>query len=188
MLIGIAGPTAGGKTTVAARLEKDYGARRLRYSEILSEIARERGLDPDDKETLQDLYVSIRDERGEDWLAEELEARAVKIDTPYLVIEGNRRKVDIETLKAVARARNEELKFIFIDASVATRRKRYNERMEEHGDPIVSAEEFFELENNPAEDEIDALRELAKSQNTHIDTDHHTVEETMKLVEELIRT
>lgn len=187
MLIGIAGPTASGKTTVAARLERDHGARRLRYSEILAEIARERGLDPDDKETLQDLFTSIRDERGEDWLTVELKERAVKIDNPMLVIEGNRRRVDLETLKDVAKARQETLHFIFIDAGIETRRKRYNERMEAQGDPTVTLAEFTELETDPAEDEVNLLRDLAKTEGVYIDTDTYTVDETMKIVEKLLK-
>ena len=186
MLIGIAGPTASGKTTVAARLEKDHGARRLRYSEILAEIARERGLDPDDKETLQDLFTSIRAERGENWLTEAMKERAVKVDAPILVIEGNRRQVDIDTLKEVAGARGEDLKFIFIDASEEVRRKRYNERMEKQGDSVVTVEEFGELEKDPAEDEIGILRDFAKTEGTYIDTDQHTVEETMKIIGNLV--
>ena len=188
MLIGIAGPTASGKTTVAKRLERDHGARRLRYSEILQEIARERGLDPDDKETLQELFTGIREERGEEWLTEELKERAAKIKVPLLVIEGNRRKVDIDTLHEVAAARGELLKFIFIDASVEERFKRYNNRMRRQGDPVVNMTQFMELETDPAEDEIDNLRELAKREGVYIDTDNHKVEETMSVVEEALKS
>lgn len=37
-------------------LEEQCGAARLRYSSIISEMAVERGLDPDDKPTLQGLF------------------------------------------------------------------------------------------------------------------------------------
>jgi len=64
MVIGIAGPTASGKTTVARMLEEHHGALRMRYSAILAEIARQRGLDPDDKATLQQLYLEGRKEKA----------------------------------------------------------------------------------------------------------------------------
>ena len=187
MLIGIAGPTASGKTTVAKRLERDHGARRLRYSEILQEIARERGLDPDDKETLQELFTTIRDERGEEWLTEELKVRAAKVKVPLLVIEGNRRKVDVDTLHEVAAARGELLKFIFIDAGAEERFKRYNNRMRRQGDPVVNMTQFIELEADPAEDEVQDLRELAKREGVYINTDDHKVDETMAEIEKAIK-
>lgn len=70
MIIGIAGPTAGGKTTIANLLEERAGAFRTRYSDILIGIANERGL-PHDKPTLQTLFLSLKDEHGDDFLTKE---------------------------------------------------------------------------------------------------------------------
>ena len=72
MIIGIAGPTAGGKTTIARLLEERNNAFRTRYSDILIRIANQKGL-PHDKATLQNLSIAERIEKGEDFLAKEME-------------------------------------------------------------------------------------------------------------------
>ncbi len=58
IIIGIAGPTASGKTSVAKYIEKRFGAMRTRYSEILATVATERGL-PTDKATLQKMVEDL---------------------------------------------------------------------------------------------------------------------------------
>ena len=186
MIIGIAGPTASGKTTAAKLLEKERFAIRIRYSQILSEMAKERGLDPDDKATLQKLFVEEREKRGESFLADELIHRVVLLHPDLLVVEGNRRLVDIDGLKKLSASRNEPLKIIFIDAPQEKRRERYNARMRDRNEAEVSSEEFKELENNPAEDELDKLRNIAKAEGLYIDTDDISVDDTMKLIYEAI--
>lgn len=182
MLFGIAGPTAGGKTTVTDMLVETYRAGHLRYSFILSDIASDCGLDPQDKATLQGLYITLRKERGESWLADAVAEKAEDLACTHLVIEGNRRKVDIETLKDVADRRNEALVFIFIDASPETRFARYNARLQKYNKDPISWEEFLELETNPAENEVDDLRQYAKTHGIYIDTDEHNIEQTLTLV------
>jgi len=187
MLFGIAGPTASGKTTVTNLLVEKYDADYLRYSMLLSDIATKRGLDPTDKATLQDLYVSLREERGEGWLAEEIANRVEdEQKSENLVIEGNRRKIDIETLKDVADSRNEQLIFIFIDASVTTRFARYNSRLEKQNKPPITFEEFEILEKNAAEDEVDDLRQYAKAHGIYIDTDEHDIKSTENVLHQAL--
>lgn len=182
MLFGIAGPTASGKTTVTDMLVEEYQAAYLRYSQILSELATERGLDPTDKGTLQKLFVDLREERGESWLTDEIAARAKARAAAHLVIEGNRRKVDVETLQTVAKNRDEALIFIFIDASPDTRFTRYNSRLAKQGKSPVTREAFTTLEQNPAESEVEDLRQYAKTHGIYIDTDKYNIEETKALV------
>jgi len=183
MLFGIAGPTASGKTTVTEHIVSVYQAEHMRYSQILSEIAMERGLDPSDKATLQHLYVSLREERGEAWLSEVIAERAKAGSAEHLVIEGNRRQVDLETLAAVAQARHEDWVLIFIDASPNTRFKRYNSRLLRNGKTTITRAEFDVLEKNPAEDEVDDLRQYATKQGIYINTDQHSINEVKALVD-----
>lgn len=186
MLFGIAGPTAGGKTTVAEFIVNEYKAGYLRYSDILANIASDRGLDPTDKVSLQGLYITLRKERGEGWLAEEVAQKAEDLDCTDLVIEGNRRKIDLETLRDVADRRNEKLVFVFVDAPIKTRFERYNGRLEQQGKQAVTWEDFEELESSPAENEVDDLRQYAQDNGIYIDTDEYDVD-TMntKVLEEL---
>lgn len=186
MLFGIAGPTAGGKTTIAEFIVNEYKAGYLRYSDILANIAADRDLDPTDKPSLQGLYITLRKERGEGWLAEEVAEKAAALDCTDLVIEGNRRKVDLETLKDIADRRNEKLVLIFVDASVKTRFERYNARLERQGRPAVAWEDFEEIEKSPAENEVDDLRQSAQENGIYIDTDEYDIESTnAKLLEKL---
>jgi dephospho-CoA kinase len=159
MIIGIAGPTASGKTTAAKLLEKERFAIRIRYSQILSEMAKERDLDPDDKATLQKLFVEEREQRGESFLADELINRVELLRPDLLVVEGNRRLVDIEGLKKLSATRNEPLKLIYIDAPQEIRLVRYNQR----------------------------LRDRGKAEGLYIDTENISVDETMRLIYEAIR-
>jgi len=183
MVIGIAGPTASGKTTVANNLEELYGAVRVRYSAILAEIARDRGLDPSDKATLQKLYLEGRKTEGEDFLARKVIKQLVPITNDLIVIEGNRRLVDVDALRSIAAARDDELKLIFIDASVETRYNRYCDRLRELGDEPVMFKEFCTLEKNEAEAEISDLRSIFEKEGMIIDTDHLNTADTMKKVE-----
>lgn len=186
MVIGIAGPTAGGKTTVAKMLEEKYDAVRLRYSNILSEIARERGLDPEDKATLQNLFLSERTTRGENFLTKEMEERVLKLDNKFIVIEGNRRLVDVETLKRIADSRKDSLLLLFIDASPAARFQRYNSRLQEHGEPEITESAFNTLEQNGAEDEIDDLKLIFEKEGLVINTDDQNAETVFEKVVEMI--
>lgn len=186
MIVGIAGPTASGKTTIADMLERDHGAKRLRYSMILADLAKERRLDPNDKATLQQLYLSEREQRGEDFLTNELATRVAYIDSPLIVIEGNRRLVDIETLRTIAHERKEKLKLIFIEASFEARLTRYNERLKLMGEEPITHEEFEKLERNAAENEIDNLREIFLQEGLCIDTSELTIEESMEKIKEFL--
>lgn len=170
-IIGIAGPTASGKTTVARQLEEHLGARRIKYSDILIDLARERGLDADDKATLQNLFLTEREVRGEDFLSRELEVRIASINAPYLVIEGNRRLADAAALRRFATLKKCPLLLLFIDASADTRFARYNRRLESSGAAAISRAAFDALEQNGAEDEIGALREMFTKDGMYIQTD-----------------
>jgi dephospho-CoA kinase len=185
MIIGIAGPTASGKTTVARMLQEHLGALRIRYSDILEEIAKERGLNTS-KPTLQDLYMSESQTKGEDFLAKELEARVGTLPYPMIVIEGNRRLADIEMLKRISKSKREKLVLLFIEASKEIRFERYNHRMIKSGLPIISKEEFEILEAHDSESEIGELRAIFKKEGTIINADTPTPEEVFEIVRGLL--
>lgn len=174
MIIGISGPTASGKTTVAHLLATSTNAFRIKYSDILSQIAFERGLDPEDKSTLQNLYLSEKEEHGEDFLCKALEEKVNSIDSPNIIIEGNRLLVDVEMLRRVAAHKNDRLFLIFIDASVETRFGRYNNRLQQHGELPVSLEAFMELERKGTEVQLDALKEIFKKEGLLVDANNST--------------
>lgn len=186
MVIGIAGPSASGKTTIAKMLEEEHNAVRLRYSDILAEIAKERELDITDKSVLQNLYLSEREKKGENWLAEAMAEKAAGVSGEHLVIEGNRRKVDYETLCRIAAARGDSVKLIFIDARPEIRFARFNKYPDEHGYQKVTLEEFVKLEQNEAEAEIPYFKDIAKREGIYIDTSDCDVEESKQKIREAL--
>jgi len=186
MIVGIAGPTASGKTTIADILERDFGAKRFRYSMLLAELAKERGLDLTDKATLQELYLSEREQRGEDFLTNDLATRVMYTDAPLIAVEGARRLVDVKTLYALAKQRNEVLKLIFIEASFESRLTRYNERLKLTGKKPITHEVFERLERNATENEIDNLREIFLKEGICLDTSKLTIKQASAKVKEFL--
>lgn len=86
-VIGISGPIAAGKTTIARSLERigfSYG----RYSQVLAELATEQGRRPD-RETLQQLGHRVHRDPGQRWLNSRLLCRMDHNDAD-LVIDGLR--------------------------------------------------------------------------------------------------
>lgn len=173
----MAGRTASGKTTIARLLEERCGAQRIKYSDLLIDLARERGLDHTQKAVLQDLYVTERVQRGEDFLSKEMEHRVTAMTAPLIVIEGNRRLVDIDTLRTVAQNRNEKLLMLYVDASVPVRFARYNAREVALGKIPTSIEEFMKLEENEAERELAEIMEICRKEGLVLDANTKTAEE-----------
>lgn len=185
MIIGISGPTASGKTTVAKLLEERASVFRTRYSDILIGIANERGL-PHDKATLQDLFLSGREEHGEDFLAKAMEERVKELPYAMIAIEGNRRLTDIDMLKRVAEHKKEKLLLLFIDAPKETRFERYNHRLISNGKEPITEKAFETLESNGAEDELDELKTIFEKEGYIINSEISDPEEIYDIVKGLL--
>lgn len=86
-VIGISGPIAAGKTTAARLLERD-GFKYGRYSEVLIDLAAQRGRRPD-RATLQQLGHIVHRDPGQRWLNNRLLSR-MYMDDIDMVIDGLR--------------------------------------------------------------------------------------------------
>lgn len=187
MIIGIAGPTAGGKTTIARLLEERAGAFRVRYSDILVGIAHQRNL-PHDKATLQSLYLSEREKQGEDFVAKAMEDKVRELPYATIVIEGNRRLVDIDMLKRLAQDKNETLLLLFIDAPAEVRFERYNARLAENNEKPITQETFTKLEANGAEDELDDLKKIFTDKGIVVDSSTNNPDEIFETISKQLHT
>lgn len=187
MIIGIAGPTASGKTTIAHMLAEKLDAFRIKYSDILSTLAFERGLDPEDKSTLQNLFLSEREVHGEDFLTKALEEKVMGIQSANIIIEGNRRLVDITMLKRVAEQKQDRLLLLFVEASLQTRFDRYNQRLQKHGELPIDYEAFLKLEQNGAEDELGKLREIFQHEGLVVNANDRTPEKIFNEISQYLQ-
>lgn len=169
-IICIAGPSAGGKTSVAEKLQKETGGFRVRASEILAELADELGV-PKDKASLQNLYLRERETRGEHFVAEMLAERAQNAAQRYAIVDGLRRVTDIETFEKSCEGKDVALFFFFIDASPDIRFERYNARQTSLGEEPITREEFEVLESNAAENELTIVRDMIHERGHIISTD-----------------
>ncbi len=73
VVIGISGPLAAGKTTAAETL-KQQGLVYARYSQVIEQIVRDRGLEPS-RTTLQDEGQQVHNQLGQRWLGRALISR-----------------------------------------------------------------------------------------------------------------
>lgn len=182
LLIGIAGPTASGKTSVAEHLERAHEAWRGRYSQSIATIATERNI-PHDKASLQHLSTELRATLGEDFLTKLMHDRVQRIDADMIVIEGNRRMVDMRFLNALAKETGRTLILLYIDADTDIRFNRMNARLAKEDRPAASREAFELLENDECEEELPLVLEHIKENGVIIDNSTITFEELLQSVE-----
>ena len=181
MIIGIAGPTASGKTTAAKLLAEKLGAYRAKYSDVLIDIAKVRRLSVD-KASLQALSNELRAEHGNDYLGKELWKRLITIPNTNLVIEGNRLMDDMKFLSWLAKEEGKRLVLLYIDAETDARFARINPRLISESAPPLSREEFDALERDPCEAELPRVREYIQKHGTVIDTTRMSQDEVETMV------
>lgn len=184
-LIGIAGPTASGKTSVAEYLERAHGAWRVRYSQIIATIATERGI-PHDKVSLQHLSTELRSTLGEDYLTKHMRERVLRETADVIVIEGNRRMGDMRLLESLKEETGRALILLYIDAEPTVRFERMNARLASEGKPPATTEEFNALENDECEEELPLVRDFIKERGIIIDNTNISREELFSQIEKMI--
>ncbi len=147
-VVGIIGPIASGKDTVADYISKKLGMPVLQTSSVLREIARQRNI----PETRKDLILLSRElaaERGRDYLVKAL-LEKTKGDC---IITGMREIGQIEYLK-----KNSKFILISVSADVKIRFGRLKSR--QHIDEGKTFEEF--LANEKEEDSSNNVQRLSE--------------------------
>lgn len=185
LLIGIAGPTASGKTSVAEYLERTHNAWRARYSQVIAATATERGI-PHDKMSLQHLSTELRATLGEDYLTKQMRELVLKETADIIVIEGNRRMGDMRLLESLNEETGRTLILLYIDAEPEVRFARMNTRLVSEGQSPLTIDEFNALENDECEEELPLVQKFIKERGTIIDNTSITREELFLSVERTI--
>lgn len=155
-IIGIAGPIASGKGTIAKYFE-EKGAKVVRFSEPLFGAIEALGL-PLDREHLSRLSNIVRNEFGQDILAKALAARVAISDEEIIVVDGIRRPGDIDAFASMP-----GFVFIYVDAPMELRHARMQKRGEKADDATKTYEEFVRDHEYEAEKLVSSLAERASA-------------------------
>ncbi|MDJ0744153.1 MAG: ribonuclease H-like domain-containing protein [Xenococcaceae cyanobacterium MO_167.B27] len=146
-VIGLSGAIASGKTTLGMQL-KDCGFSYTRFSLILAEILRERGIEPS-RETLQKIGIEINQNPGQRWLCKQVIQRTPQ--NGNLVIDGLRFPEDHAFL---VEKFGSSFLHIHLDIPKQIRLERYIARG-------GTREEFFEAESRLTEENMNKLASFA---------------------------
>jgi dephospho-CoA kinase len=154
-IIGIAGPMASGKGTIAGYFIEKHGATTVRFSEPLFDIANALGL-PIDREHLSRISKIVRGEFGQDILAKGLAAKVAKSTSELIVVDGIRRPGDIDAFRRMS-----GFTFVYIDAPIELRHARMQKRGEKEDDATKTFEDFVKDHEYEAEREVSSLASRA---------------------------
>jgi dephospho-CoA kinase len=123
--LGIAGPIASGKTTLARHVELKYGYRYVRYSEILARMLEERG-ETIDRGSLQRIGATVFEEMGGEGLTRLLIDQVR--DNQFVVVDGIRHLSDVQALRQSCGER--EFVLIYLLSGLDIRKRRYEAEAE----------------------------------------------------------
>jgi deoxycytidine triphosphate deaminase len=140
IIIGIVSTLAAGRTTAITYLQEHHGFAVFRLSDTLKNEALKRGIGTSRRE-LQDLGNSLREIRGNGFLAQQLRNSPKWLNTrhPYVIVDGFKHPAEVDEFK-----KQQRFKLIGIDALEAERMRRTFARRRV-GEP-TNEEQFRELD------------------------------------------
>ncbi len=177
IIIGIIGLLSAGKGATAQYIIEKHHASRYGFSDSLRDITRRLHL-AENRKNLQNLSTILRQEFGEDILANAM-LEDIKNDThDYIVVEGIRREADIKHLALLP-----GFHLIGIEADINVRYKRVTTRAQNTDDKVKSFDEF--VEDHKQEPEMAIVPLMLKSNymidnNGDIEKLHAQIDEIIK--------
>lgn len=145
IVIGLTGPQAAGKGTIAAYLKDRYGAASFRFSSPLWSVLDYLGIAPT-RDALIKLSEILRSTFGEEILAVGLAQQIKQTENTFIVVDGVRRSEDITTLSNVS-----AFHLIGIDAPPEIRYERALARNEKPEEATITYEQFLAVEQRSTE-------------------------------------
>lgn len=146
-VLGISGRIGAGKTTIARQLEAK-GFAYTRFSLVIDEEIRRRGLEPD-RRTRQAVGMALHEEKGQRWLCERV-LESVPSDTP-IAIDGLRWPEDVAFFKEKF---GSDFVHLHVRASPEHRRTRFDTQ-------DAAGISFDHADSQPVEAMIDELAPIA---------------------------
>jgi dephospho-CoA kinase len=154
-IIALAGEIACGKGTVAKYLIEKHGAKSLRFSDCLRDVAKRMYLDPS-RETYQTISTFFREKFGENTLSKVIFEDAKNSDADLLLLDGVRRPSDITYLKEMP-----GFKLVYIDIDPEIAFERIIKRCENTDEAGKTYEQFLKDREQEAESQIRGLKDIA---------------------------
>ncbi len=176
-IIALTGPIASGKDVTKKYLGQKYGAKSVKFSQILRDVLT-RITVPLERENLQLLSTVLRQNFGEDLLARNIAEDAKKTDAEIVVLDGVRRLADIEHAQKL-----EGFVLVKIDASPEVRFERAVIRNENVGDDKKTFEQFLKDHETEADKEVPVVMSLA----TQSLDNNGSVEDLYRQIDELLK-
>lgn len=176
IILGFVGQIASGKDVSKKYLAEKYGAQSCRFSSILRDVLTRIGVEIK-RENLQKISTVLRQNFGEDLLANAIAKDAANFNSDIVIVDGVRRMTDIVHLN--------ELPHFFlvkIEADPKLRYERMKTRNENVGDAKKSYEDFLKDQDVEADKEIPAVMATAK----YVLNNDGSLEDLFKQLDKLI--
>lgn len=154
-VIALAGETGSGKGVIAAYLEKKYGAKKIKFSDMLRDVLERYYLDYS-RENLTTLSGAMREAFGQDIMSKVLRQDIEKTQEEVIVLDGARRKSDLDLIDNLP-----NFKFVYVDSSLKNRYERIFSRGEKVDEHQKTFEQFKNDHKLETEKTIPELREVA---------------------------
>lgn len=181
IILGITGPMASGKGTVADYLKEKHGAVIYKFSTPLRNVLDRLYLEQS-RQNMQDISTVLRKQFGEDLLAKIISHDVEKDDSKLIVVDGIRRLTDIKYLNELP-----EFHLISITADQKLRWERITQRGENPDDANKTFEEFQQNEQAEAERqiaEVVATAKLELDNNNGYENLYQQIENILKKINE----
>ncbi len=155
IILGLVGQQASGKGAVAAYIEKKYGAKPFRFSQVLFSALARLSLSQT-RDHLIKLSEQLRAHFSETVLADALEKETRTTNAPVIIIDGVRRPADIAPFQG-----NPNFFLIAVTASPEHRFERARLRAEKPEEATMTYEAFLKSHTRSTEITAKAMEEHA---------------------------
>lgn len=163
LIVLLSGHVASGKSTLASRLENQFGFYVVKTWQLLKAVRPEVS---DDRQVLQELGEELDRRTGGEWLLEELDKEIrSKHDNDLIVVDAVRMLGQIESVR---RGFGRNVKHIHLDAPLQTLANRYDKRKAASIQELGSYEEVLKNQTEQS------VSNLAQSADIVVDTARNT--------------
>jgi len=175
-IIGLVGPMASGKGTVAKYLAEKYHGRVFGFSTPLRDILTRLHMDHT-RENMANLSTILRQQFGQDLISRVIVADITEAKEEFLILDGIRRLSDIDAAKTMPG-------FVLwaVQADSQTRYQRLVRRQQNAGDQQKTYEQFLNDEQSEADKTIAAVA----AQSRIIIDNNGDLEKLYKKIDELM--